>query len=189
MRWVGVLGVIGALSGGAAGTAVAQTITIDDPAGARAGLKVGYMGHGADWETSIDSPLVAEFMRVRGSLGFGRWVDGAPTPGLDPWVARAAASVVFFIRPLDPRQYIRRSGTEPRFYFGVGIAAYMPVGVAMRAQKGTRIFLGVEGWTAPWTFGPEIELDVPRGKGTARPFSSGELPLGARVGFAVRRLF
>ena len=79
MRWTRVLAALFMLIGIAAQTS-AQTMTIDDIDAARVGVRVGFGGHGIDWQTSIDSPLLAGLGRFRADLGLGRWVSLGELP-------------------------------------------------------------------------------------------------------------
>jgi hypothetical protein len=163
-----------------AAISAAQTITVFDNSGARAGLKVGHGGHGIDWETSIDSRSFVDFVRVRGFLGHGQWVDWDSADA--GRVTRAGAAVIL-MRP--------RLGLEDvRGYVGLGIAAYLPHRVDSRTHSGVRLILGLEGSGERWTVGPEIELDVPNmGKDAAGLERRNDLLPTGRIGIAIRRRF
>ena len=163
------------LTGAAAAPVAAQTITLSDPGAARVGLKAGYGGHGLDWDASVDSPLLGDVLRFRGSVGQGLWhseFDSSP----DPAVTRLAASALWFIRvPHIVKPYV-----------GLGAAAYLPGTGNFSAQRGARLTLGMEGSGERWTVGVEVELDLTDGRN--RPFVDALYPTG-RIGLALRRAF
>jgi hypothetical protein len=178
MRRIRVLTAIVTLTSASAG---AQTITTYDNSGARASLRIGYGGHGIDWDTSVDSPLLADLVRFRGSVGQGRWAsefDSSP----DPTVTRLAASAIVFIPPRYPQDDLRP-------YVGVGLSAYLPRGVGVNTRTGTRLIAGLEGSGERWTVGLEVELDLPRLNNVDRPAIGDDLFLAGRIGIAVRRRF
>jgi hypothetical protein len=156
----------------------AQTITVYDNSGARAGLKVGYGGHGIDWETSIDSRSFADFVRFRGFLGHGQWVDW--DSAVVGRITRAGAAVILMRPRIGPE--------DVRGYVGLGISAYLPHRVDLSTQSGLRLIIGMEGSGERWTVGPEIELDLPKSKDTAGFQRTELLPTG-RIGIAIRRRF
>jgi hypothetical protein len=167
-----------------AASAAAQTITLHDNSAARAGLRVGYGGHGVDWDTSIDSPLLADLVRFRGSVGHGRW-DSEFDSYADPVVTRLGASALIFIR----------SRYDLRPYVGLGLSAYVPRGGTFTTRTGRRLIAGAEGSGERWTVGLEVEIDLPRqdevGGHPSRfvPFVNNELFPAGRIGIAVRRRF
>lgn len=162
-----------------AGRAEAQTITLIDNNGPRASLRVGYGGHGIDWESSIDSPLLADVVRLRGGLGWGRW-DSDFDSYENPIVTRLAGSALVFIRT--------RNDLKP--YLGLGVSAYFPWGMDIKNQTGTRLILGAEASGDRWTVGVEVELDVPRDRRSVDgPRAGTPLYLVGRIGLAVRRHF
>ena len=175
MRRMHVLTAIVALTCATAANARAQTITLLDDRGPRASLKVGYAGHGIDWETSVDSPLLADLVRFRGGVGWGRWdseFDSYP----NPLVTRFGASALIFIPA--------RHDLKP--YVGLGISAYLH----SNPSTGTRLIAGMEGSGDRWTVGLEVEIDVPHSKGRERPsVEPTHLFLTGRIGLAIRRSF
>jgi hypothetical protein len=180
MRRIHILIAIVTLTAATAASAVAQTITSYDDRGARTGLRVGYGGHGLDWDASIESPLLADVVRVRGSVGQGLWsseFDSAP----DPRVTRLAASALVFFRP-------RHAQDDLRPYVGIGRGAYIPRGADSKARTGTRLIAGLEGSGERWTVGVEIEIDLPRPH-HVRPSVGGDLFPDGRIGMALRRRF
>jgi hypothetical protein len=135
-----------------AAISAAQTITVFDDSGARAGLKVGYGGHGIDWETSSDSRSFADFVRVRGFLGHGQWVDwDSANAGR---VTRAGAAVILMRPRLGP--------VDVRGYVGLGIAAYLPQRVDSRTHSAARFILGMEGRAASLSFSQSPRQTRPR---------------------------
>jgi hypothetical protein len=180
MRWTRVLTALFMLAVGA--TSQAQTISIDAPSAARAGLRVGYGGHGVDWETSIDSPLLAGIGRFRADVGFGRWVglgEVPPPAGSSPRVTRLAGTAILFIPS--------RESPELRGYIGLGVSAYKPYGVRLNRYTGTRVVLGMETSGDRWDVGPEIELDLP--KATVDDLAGTTLVPAFRIGIAIRHRF
>ncbi len=155
----------------------AQTITMYDDSGPRASMRVGYGGHGLDWETSIDSPLLAERIRVRGGLGQGRW-DSEFDDYRDPTVTRFAASAIYFLA----------SPSEIRPYVGLGLSRYVPRRAELRAQTGKRVIAGMEGSGERWTVGAEVEIDLPDFPGPGEA-TGGQLYPAGRIGIAIRRRF
>lgn len=178
MRRIRVLTLTGILIAGSAAGAGAQIITSYDNSGARASAKVGYGGHGLDWDASVDSPLMADFLRVRGSLGRGKWRSEFDSYD-DPIVTRLAASAIVFIRsPRDLKPYV-----------GVGVAAYVPRGIDWNTRRGGRLILGMEGSGERWTIGLEVELDLPNESPNARRGIDDDLYMAGRIGLALRRRF
>ncbi len=172
----------------------AQTLTVHDPSGARAGFKTSYGGRGVDWETSVESPRFGDLVRLRAALGQGRWVgwsESLPPGGGDPVVTRVAGAVVFAWQPQPRYRGRHRSPViDLRPYVGVGYAAYVPQHPDMKGETGVRFILGVEGSGLRWTVGPEIELDAPRYHRTGAPrVARHGLAPTARIGIAVRRRF
>lgn len=162
-----------------AATAGAQTLTLIDTNGPRASLRVGRSGDSLDWDASIDSPVIGDIVRFRGSVGQGRWAsEFASYP--DPKVARLAFSALVFLRTSNP----------VRPYIGLGTAAYLPRGPGWSTHRGMRIVAGMEGSGERWTIGVEVEADLPRPRDLSRPLPTNALlyPDG-RIGIAVRRHF
>ena len=178
MRLIRVVTAIVTLISATAATSAAQTITIDDNRGPRVGVTIGYTGHSPDFETSVDSPLLGDLVRVRAGVGRGRW-DSEFDSYANPIVTRLAASALVFIR----QPYL----VKP--YVGLGIARYLPRGVDLQAQMGTRLIAGMEGSGERWTFGVELEIDLPHDDGIDRGIVQQELYPTGRIGFAVRRKF
>ena len=163
--------------------AAQTTITIDNPDAPRASIRAGYGGHGVDWAASIDSPQLAELVRFRADVGYGRWVglgETGPPAGLNPPVTRVAASVLL-------RIVMRESLPNLRPYWGVGIARYTPHHVDMDAQRGVRLIFGLDGIGDRWTIGQEVEVEIPRTKDV--PSTGQDLVPTVRIGIAVRRHF
>ena len=179
MRIVRALTATTILTVATAATAPAQTITLIDDSGPRASIKVGYGGHGLDWETSIDSRAFADRLRFRAGLGQGRWSTEYDSYE-DPTVTRLAASALAFIRT--------RNDLKP--YVGLGFSAYVPRGVDIPRQTGARFILGAEGSGDGWTVGGEVELDLPHDRPSVdRLPVSRRLFFTGRIGIAVRRHF
>jgi len=155
------------------------TVTVDDEGGPRAGATLGYGGHGADLEASIDSPELWNSVRVRALLGLGRWVGVGEIPG-DPEVTRIGLSVIRIGRR-DIRYPIRPYG-------GLGVSAYFRHGASV--QSGLHLVVGMEGSGERWTIGPEVGLELPvvrRDPPFFEPRAS--LDPTARIGVALRRRF
>jgi|AAFX01.2.fsa_nt_gi hypothetical protein len=170
----------------AAAPAAAQ-ITMINADAARAAFRVGFGGRGIDLDGSIDSPLLAGIVRVRGSVGQGRWVglgEVPPPAGASPRVVRAAASALLFI-PMSPGSDAISS------YVGLGVAAYSPLGVDLRRQIGRRVTWGIEGPMGDrWTMGVEVEADLPDPHNDRTFGSVGDHLIPAvRMGIAFRRQF
>ena len=89
MRRIRVLAGTLTLLCAAAVSAEAQTITLVDNSSARGSLRLGYGGHGPDWDASIDSPLFANLVRFRAGMGIGKW-DSEFDSHPDPTVTRSA---------------------------------------------------------------------------------------------------
>jgi hypothetical protein len=157
--------------------ASAQIITMYDDSGPRASMRVGYGGHGLDWETSIDSPLWAGRIRVRGGLGQGRW-DSEFDDYRDPTVTRLAASALYFFAV----------PSEVKPYVGLGLSRYVPRRSDVRAQTGKRVIAGMEGSGERWTVGAEVEIDLPDFPGPSEVAGGQLYPVG-RIGLAIRRKF
>jgi hypothetical protein len=167
---------------GGAVTSSAQTMTAANFGAARAGVRLGYGGRGIDWETSIDSPLLAGIGRFRADVGLGRWVgigEVPPPVGDAPWITRVAGTAILFMPLADLPPDVRP-------YIGLGVAGYVPVGVEMTRQRGTRVILGLERSGDQWDVGPEVEFDLP----TERAYQAGTSLIPAvRIGVALRRRF
>jgi len=157
----------------------AQTITVYDEGGPRAGATLGYGGHGPDLEASIDSPELWNSVRVRALLGVGRWVGLGEIPGA-PEVTRIGLSVIKIGRQ-DIRYPIRPYG-------GFGFSAYFRDGASV--QGGLHVVVGMEGSGERWTIGPEVGLELP----VVRQYSPfleprAHLDPTVRIGVALRRRF
>ena len=178
MRSIRILTAIITVIWATAVSAGAQTITLIDNTSARASLRVGYGGHGPDWDASIDSPLFANAVRFRAGVGQDRWdseFDSYP----DPTVTRLGASAIIFI----PSQY------DLRPYVGLGLARYLPRGLDWNAQTGKRLIGGMEGSGERWTVGLEVEIELPRPNAADGPLVDNELLPTGRIGIAIRRRF
>lgn len=158
--------------------AAAQTISIVDPDSARAGVRVGYGGHGIDLDASVDSRRFAGLVRFRADVGHGAWV-GINSEGNEPPVTRLAAAALLYFAPRD------RPGLPA--YVGIGIGAFLPHGEEFTTRTGTRLILGMEVSGDGWTVGPEIEFDLTRGR--LDRFVRSDLLPTLRAGVAVRRHF
>jgi opacity protein-like surface antigen len=184
MRCICVLIVSCAAVPVAAVVASAQVITVVDYGGPRASIRIGYGGHGPDWDVSFDQSVLTDRIRLRAGWGQGRWVDQfatQPPAGTAPVVARFAGSAIF---------YPRVDGGRPlRLYMGMGFSAYVPRHVDMDAQRGIRFIVGIEGSGDRWVVGPEAEIDAARQNDVDRPFSNDDLLFAGRIGIAVRRRF
>jgi hypothetical protein len=167
-------------------------ITVSDPDAPRATIYAGYGGHGVDWEMAGDSRGFRSLVRLRGFVGQGRWVgvvETRPPAGLDPTVTRAGVMVMLSERP----DY----GRSMKAYGGLGVAAYIPRGVDMKAQFGTRVVLGLEAIADGWSIGPEVQIDIPRPDSSRASRSIGVPPYDdgtklmptTRIGIAVRKRF
>jgi hypothetical protein len=163
----------------------AQTITLEDTSAARAGVRIGYGGRGPDFAASFDSPRFADFVRFRADLGVGRWTDwfeSWPPVGDDPSVMRMAGAVLLYVhRPELPPNLL--------MYGGVGFSAYLPRGVDVPRQRGTRLIFGIEGSGERWDIGPEVEVELPASRSESIPHISNNLLPTARIGVAIRRRF
>jgi hypothetical protein len=180
MRSIRILTAIVTVISATAVSAGAQTITLIDNTSARASLRVGYGGHGPDWDASIDSPLFANVVRVRAGVGQDRWdseFDSYP----DPTVTRLGASAIVFI-PSNPNYDVRP-------YVGLGLARYIPRGAGWNAQTGKRLIGGMEGSGERWTVGVEVEIELPRPNAVDDPSVNRELLPTGRIGIAIRRRF
>ena len=161
-----------------ASTSAAQTLTLVDDRGPRASVRIGYAGDGPDLETSVDSPLLGDILRLRGAVGFGRW-DSEFDSDRNPTVTRVAASAITFIRqPTDLKPYI-----------GVGLARLIPDNAGFKAQTSTHLIAGMEGSGDQWTVGVEVEVDLPHQHPFDRPLAGNELYLAGRIGISIRRSF
>jgi len=181
MRWTPLVAALLVLIGGT--PSWAQTITIDDLNAARAGVRIGYGGRGIDWQTAIDSPLVAGIGRVRADIGFGHWVgvvgEIPPPAGSSPWVTRLGGTAILFLPHADTPHI--------RTYIGLGVAAFLPHASGMSPQRGVRMIAGLESSGDRWDVGPEIEVDSPAAGGEYR--AGMNLIPAFRVGVAIRRRF
>ena len=157
----------------------AQTITVYDEGGPRAGATLGYAGHGPDLEASIDSPELWTSVRVRMLVGVGRWVGLGENPG-DPEVTRIGLSVIKIGRK-DIRYPIRPYG-------GMGVSAYFRDGASV--QGGLHLVVGMEGSGERWTIGPEVGLELPVVRRYSPFFEPrAHLDPTVRIGVALRRRF
>ena len=134
----------------------AQTITVYDTNGPRLGGSVSYGGHGVDWEMSLDSRLLWNRVYFRALVGQGRWVGEEatlPPAGTDPTVTRAGFAVIK-TGPFDAYAPIR-------VYGGGGLSALIPRGVRMDTVVGLHALIGIEAVGDRWSFGPEVQIDLP----------------------------
>jgi hypothetical protein len=172
MRALGILTLAIALTSAMGTSAAAQTtITIDDPDAARASIKASYGGHGIDWAASLDGPLLAEFVRFRADIGYGRWVGLGETnspSGLNPPVTHGCI----------------RAGADLHVR---AAPQHTPHDVDMDAQRGVRLTFGLDALGDRWTIGQEVELDIPHTKGLMN--TGQDLMPSVRVGIALRRHF
>jgi hypothetical protein len=145
---------------------------------ARAGLRVGYGGHGLDLQASVDSPRFGSLVRFRADVGHGHWV-GINGEEFTPTVTRVAASALFYFAPRE----------RPEFpaYVGVGIGAFVPHDDGFTTRIGPRLTLGMEGSVDRWMVGPELEFEL--SPGNLDRFRRKDLLPTARVGIAIRRHF
>ena len=169
------LGVIGIAS-----AASAQILTIEDYDGSRASVRIGYGSQTLDLEVSVDTPVIVGLLRVRGSVGYGRWATPWTADGAaDPLVTRLAATLIASV-PADAHRHVRR-------YVGLGVSAFLPQG-SMDPQRGVRLIAGIEGSSDRWTVGPEVELTLPghgnRIRGAPAPVALAPM---FRFGIAIRR--
>jgi hypothetical protein len=139
---------------------------------------VGYGGHGADLDVSVESPRFGGLIRLRADVGHGAWV-GINSGGNEPRVTRVAGSALLYFAPRD----------MPWFpaYVGIGIGKFMPHSEDFTARMGERLILGMEVSGDDWTIGPELEFDLTRGK-LDQFVRKDPLPT-FRVGVAFRRHF
>ena len=178
MRTVRIAAVLGVLAL-TASRSFGQTITVYDEGGPRVGAALGYGGHGADLEASIDSPELWNSVRLRALIGVGRWVGFGELPG-DPQVTRIGISVIRMGRR-DVRYSVRPYG-------GFGFSGYFRDGAGL--QSGVHLVLGMEGSGERWTIGPEVGLELPvvrRAAVFVEPHD--HLDPTARIGIALRRRF
>jgi len=162
-----------------AAPAGAQAITLlTNYDAARAGLRVGYGGHGLDLQASVDSPRFVNLVRFRADVGHGHWV-GINNEESAPMVTRVAASALFYFAPRH----------QPEFpaYVGVGIGVSVPHDDRFPARVGTRLSFGMELSVDRWTVGPEVEFDLTQNK--LDRFRRNDLVPTGRVGIAIRRHF
>ena len=170
---------IGILFVAPAASASAQTIALVNYDAARAGLRIGYGGHGLDLQASVDSRRFVSLVRFRADVGHGHWL-GINNEENETRVTRLAASALFYFAP----HY------RPEFpaYLGVGIGAFVPHDDGFATRMGARLIAGMEGSGDRWTVGLEIELDLTAGTPLDRFPRKDLLPTG-RVGIAIRRHF
>ena len=170
---------IGILFVAPAAPAKAQAIvTQPDYGAARAGLRVGYGGHGLDLQASVDSPRFGSLVRFRADIGHGAWL-GINNEEFAPTVTRVAASVLFYFAP--------RHLPEFPAYVGAGVGAFVPHDEGYRTRVGTRVILGMELTVDRWTAGPELEFDL--SPGNLDQFRRKDLVPTIRAGIAIRRRF
>jgi hypothetical protein len=134
----------------------AQTISVYDTNGPRLGGSVSYGGHGVDWEMSLDSRAFWNRVHFRALVGQGRWVEGVatlPPAGNDPTVTRAGFAVIR-TGPFDAYAPVR-------VYGGAGLSALIPRGVPMDTVVGVHALIGIEAVGDRWSFGPEVQIDLP----------------------------
>jgi hypothetical protein len=178
MRRCHLVSAIVMLASALAEPAAAQTVSIYNTSGPRVSARVGYGDPGFDWDTSVDSPLLAEHLRFRGGLGRGLWdseFDGYRGP-----VTRLAASAIYYIS----------SPPELRPYIGLGLSRLIPRGADLKAQTANRLILGMEGSGERWTVGVELEFDLPRnGRTDVGGVAREQLYPAGRIGLAIRRAF
>jgi hypothetical protein len=172
--------------------------TVDEQARARAGFAVSYGGHGPDFEASVDTSRWKR-VRVRGAVGFGRWVNQADassqrSPGAPP-LMRLAATLIWFGDPAGvscPAPCTRASSRHTRAYGGVGVAIFLPRVETIRAATGVHVVFGfLEGSGKRWSVAvPEITIDWPVKNVTPQTARARyELAPADRIGLAVRRRF
>ena len=155
----------------------AQTLTVENLNAARASIRAGYGGHGPDWDISLESPKLAGALRVRAGVGHGSWV-GINQDRTGPDVTRLSAMALLYLRP-------REVTDDLYMYVGLGLVAIRPDRSDMSGQTGKRIVFGIEGTIGRWTFGPEVELDVP----SYGAIAGDDLTPALRGGIALRRRF
>ncbi|HKE83949.1 MAG TPA: hypothetical protein VKB50_09350 [Vicinamibacterales bacterium] len=181
MRWTSRLTVLTVLIGvPVLGTA--QTITVRDVHAARVGGRVGYGGRGVDVEGSVDSPLLAELFRFRGSMGLGHWVgigEVPPPAGSSPLVTRVSGAALLFI----PSWQL----PNLRGYAGIGISSNLPHDPYLAPQRSTRLIFGMETSGDRWDGGPEFECDLPNPSDNY--VAGAELIPTLRIGVFMRRRF
>jgi hypothetical protein len=169
--------------------APAQSLPANPADGARAGLQGWYRNGGVDWEASMDSFLVLNSLRLRGSIGHGRWegINAEPLEGGHfPGVTSLAASLILTRGFNDP--YTGRTDEHVRWFAGAGIAAYLPHAPGGRTQRGLRIVLGMDFAGRRWSVGPEIDAELPAGLGE-EGFATLDLFPTVHGGIAIRRVF
>jgi len=169
------LSLVAVFVGLAAVPVAAQDATIIDSNSPRWSAFVGYGGHGFDLEAAVDSRMLGDRYRLRGSIGHGRWDDvgeEAPTPRM----SRVSLSLLKFSSRHD----------DPRTYLGVGYTWLLPRGPFVGAYQGLHVTAGIEGKGTRWTFGPEVAVDLPFGR---RPYSDAHPQLcgTARIGITIHR--
>jgi len=166
-----------------AGAAAAQSLSVIDYDGPRAGVLADLEAGRLDVDASVDSPVLLGGIRFRAGIGHGRWEnewEHGPPLSLEPRVTRLAGSLLF----------VRRDGSLTG-HFGVGLAAYLPKHVELRAQRGLRLTGGMGYSGERWAIGPELEIDLPHPTRIldARVATRPELLPTFRLGLAVKRVF
>jgi len=190
MRSIRIAFVLTALTYVLASPAAAQTLPAYPADGTRAGLKGWYRDGRVDWEASMDSFLVLNSLRLRGSIGNGRWegINAEPLAGGHfPSVTSLAASLILTRGFNDP--YTGRTDEHFRWFAGAGIAVYIPHAPGMLPQRGLRILLGWDFLGRRWSFGPEIDAELTNGPGVEGRLATLDLVTTIHGGIAVRRVF
>ena len=189
MRSIRIVIVFAVLTHVLATPAPAQTLPAYPADGARAGLKGWYRDGRVDWEASMDSFLVLNSLRLRGSIGNGRWegINAEPLAGGHfPSVTSLAASLIVTRGYDDP--FTGRTDEHFRWFAGAGIAAYIPHAPGMFTQRGLRILAGMEFLGRQWSVGPEVDADLPNLSEQDR-FVTVDLHPTIHGGITIRRVF
>ena len=166
-----------------AGSATAQSLSVIDYDGPRAGVLADLEAGRLDVDVSVDSPVLFGGIRFRAGIGQGRWEnewEHGPPLSLEPRVTRLAGSLLF----------VRRDGPLTG-HVGIGLAAYLPKHVELRAQRGVRLTGGMGYSGERWAIGPELEIDLPHPTRVLDPrvVRRPELQPTFRLGIAVKRVF
>ena len=170
--------------------AAAQSLPSNPADGARAGMRGWYRDGRVDWEASVDSFLVLNSLRLRGSVGTGRWegINAEPLEGGHfPSVTSVAASLILTRGFNDP--YTGRTDEHVRWFAGAGIAAYVPHTPGTRTQRGLRLLIGMDVSGRRWSIGPEIDVELTKGPGEQDQFVTLGLVPTIHGGIAIRRVF
>lgn len=168
------------------GWSSAQVIQVLDTDSRRLSLAAGYGGHGVDLQAAVESRLLWDRVRLRASLGHGRWDEQFTPLGLAaplPRVTRLGFSVIRFSQ--SDRQVAVRG------YAGAGFTVLALHG-DRRALNGIHGLLGIEANGDHWSFGPEFVVELPAYDRTWP--SPAERPLvrlapAARIAFSLKRRF